>query len=252
MRSRYLLVAPLAAAIAIGSSGSTPDAAPTHSRRAGHDDARRSGRAGGHRLQLRHRARARRPQPAAAARQLRSALHGHRRDRQSGDGAFPLADRAVARRACSSRTTSTTCSSPTSCCASTSAATSRWCARAQEDGTTREEEVKARAPQLQQRAGLADRQRDRHRHARRSHPLPRAARQPVQPPDADLDAGERRRAGASRRGVVSRRQAGVERRLRADRRRATTRARISTAGSRCTTAAARRSATRSCSSSPAI
>ncbi len=63
MRSRYLLVAPLAAAIALGSSGSTPDAAPTHSRRAGHDDPRRSGRAGADRLQLGHRARARRAQP---------------------------------------------------------------------------------------------------------------------------------------------------------------------------------------------
>ena len=36
---------------------------------------------------------------------------------------LPLADRAGARSAFSSRTTSTTCSSPTSCCASTSAAT---------------------------------------------------------------------------------------------------------------------------------
>ena len=88
----------------------------------------------------------------------------------------------------------------------------------QQDGTTRAGRGQGRAPQLQQRAGVADRQGDRHRHARRSHPLPRAARQSLQPPDAHLDAAERRRAGASRRGVVSRRQAGLERRLRADRR----------------------------------
>ena len=36
-------------------------------------------------------------EPAAAARQLRPALHGHRRDGESGDRAFPIADRAVAR-----------------------------------------------------------------------------------------------------------------------------------------------------------
>ena len=74
------------------------------------------------------------------------------------------------------------------------------------------------APQLQQRTGVADRQRDRHRPARRSHPLPRVARQPAQPSDADLDAAESGRAPPPRRSVVPRRQAGVERRLRADRR----------------------------------
>ena len=109
-----------------------------------------------------------------------------------------------------------------------------------------------RAPQLQQRAGLADRQGDRHRPARRSHPVPRAAGQSLQPSDAHLDAAERRRAAASRRGVVPRRQAGVERRLRAHRRARRQAARTSTAGSRSRTAAARRSGTRSCSSSPAI
>ena len=87
---------------------------------------------------------------------------------------------------------------------------------------------------------------------RRSHPLPGAARQSLHAPDADLDARQRRRRAASRRGVVPRGQAVVERRLRADRRRATTRPPISTAGSRSPTAAARRSGTRSCSSSPAI
>ena len=61
-----------------------------------HDDARRSGRAVADRLQLRHRAGARRPQPAAGARHRQPALHGHRRNRQSRDGAFPIAHRAVA------------------------------------------------------------------------------------------------------------------------------------------------------------
>ena len=66
-------------------------------RRTGLVDARRSDRSRRHRLQLRHRAGARRPRAAAAARHLRSAVHGHRRDGQSGDRAFPIADRAVAR-----------------------------------------------------------------------------------------------------------------------------------------------------------
>ena len=108
------------------------------------------------------------------------------------------------------------------------------------------------APQLQHRAGVEDRQRDRHRHGRRSHPLPRAARHAVFAADADLDGAERRRRAASRRSVVSRRQAGVERRLRADRRARRQGRPTSTAGSRSPTAAAPRSGTRSCSSSPAI
>ena len=77
---------------------SPPDPATATAR----DDAGRSGRPLGHRLQLRHRARARRAQPAAADRQLRPAVHGHRRHRQSGHGALPLADRA--RRARRART----------------------------------------------------------------------------------------------------------------------------------------------------
>ena len=72
--------------------------------------------------------------------------------------------------------------------------------------------------ELQQRAGLADRQRDRHRPARRSHPLPGAARQPLLAPDADLVARERRRRAPPDRGVVSRHQARLERRLRPHRR----------------------------------
>ena len=60
--------------------------------------------------------------------------------------------------------------------------------KVQEAGSTREEEVRAHAGQLQQRAGLADRQGDRHGPSGGSHPVPRVAREPVQPPDADLDA----------------------------------------------------------------
>ena len=51
-----------------------------------------------HRLQLRHRARARRAQSAARrAARFDLQFHGHRRDGESGDGAFPIAHRAVAR-----------------------------------------------------------------------------------------------------------------------------------------------------------
>ena len=70
------------------------------------------------------------------------------------------------------------------------------------------------APQLQHRAGVAHRQRDRHRHARRSHPLPRAARDAVLAAHAHLDRGERRCGAPPRGGVVPGRQAGLERGLR--------------------------------------
>ena len=72
------------------------------------------------------------------------------------------------------------------------------------------------APELQQRARLADRRRDHHRPARRSHPVSRAAGESVRAADADLDAAERRRRAAPRRGRVSRRQAVVGRGLRAE------------------------------------
>ena len=75
----------------------------------------------------------------------------------------------------------------------------------QVDGSTQEEEVTARLLELQQPAGLADRQRDRHRPARRSHPLSGAAGQPLHAADADLDAGQRRGDASPRRGEVPRR-----------------------------------------------
>ena len=67
----------------------------------------------------------------------------------------------------------------------------------QEDGIHAAGRGEGPAPQLQQRAGVEDRQRDRHRHGRRPHPLSRAARQPLLAAHADLDAGERRRARAT-------------------------------------------------------
>ena len=71
-------------------------------------------------------------------------------------------------------------------------------------------------PELQQRAGVADRQRDRDRYERRSHPLPGVAGQLVLTAYPDLDARQRRNDASSGRGVVPRRQTLVERRLRAD------------------------------------
>ena len=56
------------------------------------------------------------------ARRIRSAVHGYRGDRQSGNRPLPIAHRAGSRLAFSSRTTSTTCSSRTSCCGNMSAA----------------------------------------------------------------------------------------------------------------------------------
>ena len=153
------------------------------------------------------------------------------------------------RSACSNRTTNTTCSNRRSCCASTSAARSRWSARARTAARPAGGSPRA-ASQLQQRAGLADRQGDRHRPARRSHPLPGAAREPVQPADPDLVAAQQRRRAPSGRSVVPRQQAVVERRLRADGEPRRPSARISTAGSPSPTAAARRSTMRSCSWSP--
>ena len=214
MRSRYLLVAPIAAAIAIGSSWSAPDAAPTHSPRARHDDPRRSGRALRHGLQLGHRACARRAPAHAADGRVRFEVHGHRRDRESGDGALPVADRAGTRER---PRTELRIRSPRTRQVAAQVRRSRGHARANgaEGRIDAAGRGQGRAPELQQRAGLAHRQGDRDRHARRSHPVPRAARQSLQPPDAHLDAAERRCAGTSRRGVVPRRQAGLERRLRA-------------------------------------
>ena len=84
---------------------------------------------------------------------------------------------------------------------------SRLDARGGSDGAPR---------QLQQCAGLADRQGDRHGTSGGSHPVPRVAREPLQPSDPHLDARQPGDRQASRRGGVSRGQAVLERRLRAD------------------------------------
>ena len=131
-------------------------------------DARRSGRSGGHRLQLGHRAGPRRPRTAAAARQLRPQVHGHRRHRQPGDRPLPIADRTVAPqrpraelriRPARARQAAAEIRRP------------RRHAGAPAHGERRDPRRRGEgAPsQLQQRAGLADRRRDHHRHGRRSH-----------------------------------------------------------------------------------
>ena len=74
------------------------------------------------------------------------------------------------------------------------------------------------AARLQRRAGVEDRQRDRHRAQRGTVPVSRDSRQPAQPAHAGLEAGQQRRTAAPDRDVVPRRQHVVERRLRADRR----------------------------------
>ena len=125
--------------------------------------------------------------------------------------------------------------------------------RTRQDGsTTREEEVKARllsynnAPVWQIGSEIVTGMQ------RRSHPVSRAARQPLLAADAHLDARQHRRHAAPRRGVVPGRQAVVERRLRADRRARRQGRRPRRLGDASSTAAARRSGTRRCSSSPAI
>ena len=91
MRSRYLLVAPLVAVMAVGVSRSTPDAAPTHA--AGQDTTTL-----GDQIELAvtvynsDLALVRDVRQLNLPRGARSRLRGHRGDRQPGDGAFPIAD----------------------------------------------------------------------------------------------------------------------------------------------------------------
>ena len=114
-----------------------------------------------------------------------------------------------------------------------------------------EEEVQAHLISYNNAPGLEDRQRDRDRHARRSHPLSGAARKPVFAADADLDARQRRHGASSRRGVVSGRPAGLERRLRADGRARRQGRGSRRLGHRSRTAAERRSGMPRCSWWPA-
>ena len=201
MRSRYFLVAPLAAAIALALVMVDARRRARAQRRAGHDDPRRSGGAGRHGLQLGHRARARRAPAGAADRRFRSEVHGHRRDGQPGDGAFPLADRAVTRERARAELR---IRSPRA--RKAAAQVHRPGGDARAHGAAGRHDApgrgQGRAPQLQQRAGVADRQGDRHRPPCRPHPFPRAAR--------TISTAARRSSGhsrtAARRRIASRRR----------------------------------------------
>ena len=206
MNARIWLAVP-AFALAVGvAQHRSPARAGRRARgggRTGHLHARRSERARAHRLQLGPRARARRAHAAAAARHVRSQVHGHRRDGQPGHRPLPIAQRAVpGQRA----RTELRVRPPRARQAAAQVRRPRRDAGA----LPRRRRRDARGggdratPQLQHGAGLADQRRDRHRPARRSHPLPGAARQPVRAADADLVAPERRRHPASRGGRVSR------------------------------------------------
>ena len=182
-----------------------------------HRDAQGPDRPLRHRLQLEHRARARRASARVAVRHARPAARRHRRVGQSGDGAFPVAERAVeagdARAELRVRPAR-------SGAAAEEVRRPRRDARAHaQRGRHVEAGDRDGAPaRLQRRAGLADRQRDRDRLRGRAVSLPRDSRQPAQPSDARLEAGEQRRARAPDRDVVPGRQHVVERRLRAHRR----------------------------------
>ena len=177
MAVRFWVAVPalaLAGALAAHTIDSSPlVAAPAP--RAGRVHARRPDRARAHRLQLRSRARPRRPHAAAAARRLRSAVHGHRRDRQSGDRALPIADRAGAPQRARAELRVRPARAGK---AAAQVRRPRRHAGAHASGRRHRARRGGHraAAQLQQRAGLADRRRDRHRHARRSHPLSGAAR----------------------------------------------------------------------------
>ena len=217
MRSRYLLVAPIVAAIAIGSSWSAPDAAPTHS--PGQDmttlddqvelsvtvynsdialvrDVRRLVLPSGE-FDLKFMDIAATVNPATV--HFRSLTEPSRVSVLEQNYEYDLLEpdkllrKYVGREVTLVRTV-------------------------QQDGSTRQEEVKAELLSYNNAPVWRIGKEIVTGHARRSHPVPRAARQSLQPPDAHLDAAERRRAGASRRGVVPGRQARLERRLRADRR----------------------------------
>ena len=183
--------------------------------RPGHLDARRPERAVAHRLQLRPRAGPRRALAGAAARHLRPEVHGHRRHGESGDGALPIAHRAVSRERAGAELRVRP--------ARAGQAPAQVRRPRRDAGALRRRRRRdarggshGASPQLQHGARLADQRRDRHRPPGRSHPLPRAAGQPVRAADADLVALEPGRRAPSRRGGVSRHAAVVERRLRAD------------------------------------
>ena len=142
-------------------------------------------------------------------------VHGHRRDRQPRHGPLPLAHGSPAR---ARRGAELRVRPPRARQAAAQIRRPRRHAGTQGPGGRLHAGRSGHrtAGQLQQRPGLEDRQRDRDRAAGGSHPVPGAPGKSLQPPDADLDAGQRRSREASRRSGLPRRQAVVERRLRAD------------------------------------
>ena len=177
------------------------------------DDPRRSGRAQRHRLQLRHRARARRAQHRAPARDVRPELHGHRRDREPCDRPFSFAQRAVARQRARAELRIRSARARE---AAAQVRRPRRDARAHAPGERHDRGGRSHgAPaELQQSARVAHQRRDRDRPARRPHSVSRAAGHALHAADVNLDARQRRRHASPCRGGVSRRQTVVECRLR--------------------------------------
>ena len=193
--SRLVLVALICCRAVVGFSGGRNPADRTRSRPRppkGSTTPRRSGRAQRHRLQLRHRARARRAQSRAPERHVRPELHGHRRDRESGDRPFPVAQRAVARQRAGAELRIRSARARE---AAAQVRRPRRDARAHASGERHDRGRRShRAPaQLQQSAGVAHQRRDRDRPARRPHSVSRAAGHALHAADVDLDARQRRR-----------------------------------------------------------
>ena len=152
---------------------------PPRWRSGSHDDARRSVGARGHGLQLRHRARPRRPQPATRAR------HRH------VCASWTLPPRSIRPRSTSARSASRRASSvleqnyeydllePDKLLRKYVGRDVTLVRMRQDGGLDARGRSDGAPAELQQRAGVEDRQRDCHRHARRPHPLSGAARQSV-------------------------------------------------------------------------
>ena len=178
------------------------------------------GRSGRHRLQLEHRAGPRRAAggAAAAARSISACIDIAASVNPATVHVRSLT-RAVASSASSNRTIEYDLLDP-------QAAAQKYVGREvtlvrtrQENGTTRQEEVRALLLSVQRRAGLEDRQRDRHRAQRgTASGFPRFPTTCWSRPTLVWTLDNERRTAAPDRDVVPGRQHVVERRLRADRR----------------------------------
>ncbi len=188
-----------------------------HRRRRRRRDDQGPDRTCGHRLQLEHRARARRAAGGVVPRRRRLALSRHRGDGEPGDRALPLAQRAIAARHPRTELPVRPAGSAT---AAEEVHRPRRHARPHANGQREQPPGRGqRAPAgVQRRAGVEDRQRDRHRHARRSVPLSRDPREPAQPAHAGVEGRQQRPAPASHRDVVPGDEHVVDGRLRAHRR----------------------------------